>query len=133
MPVIIKAIIGIDHTGLRWQLEFILCSRLSLRDKFGLSPSFSTQSDINNNNNNSKECDFYVNFIWSSSQTHLLGVPRRCVPGAMLVGGFPPRTDVPLAENFNSFVTIDSVNSITGSLPSTSPSVPVPLKRFRRH
>ncbi|VDK37596.1 unnamed protein product [Taenia asiatica] len=61
------------------------------------------------------------------------GVPRRCVPGAMSLGGFPPRTDLPLAENFNPFVTIDSVNSITGSLPSTSPSVPVPLKRFRRH
>nr|CDS17515.1 myocyte enhancer factor 2 splice variant II [Echinococcus granulosus] len=61
------------------------------------------------------------------------GVPRRCVPGVMPAGCFPPRTGLPSAENFNTFVTIDSVNSITGSLPSTSPSLPVPLKRFRRH
>ncbi|VDM17543.1 unnamed protein product [Hydatigera taeniaeformis] len=77
--------------------------------------------------------DNEFSFRFLQKQTHLLGVLRRCVPGTMAVGGFPPRTDLPLAENFNSFVAIDSVNSITGSLPSTSPSVPVPLKRFRRH
>lgn len=63
---------------------------------------------------------------------------RRCIPGTMSglgASGFPPRTDLPLVDNFNNFATVDSVNSITGSLNpnSNSPSLTVPQKRPRRH
>ncbi|VDD75207.1 unnamed protein product [Mesocestoides corti] len=67
-----------------------------------------------------------------STPTCAGGVPRRCAP-QMPVGSFPSQSDFPLTENFSHFVPFDTVNSITGSLSSSPPSLPVPLKRCRRH
>ncbi|KAM3184996.1 hypothetical protein ACTXT7_007244 [Hymenolepis weldensis] len=76
----------------------------------------------------------------SSFQSRCGGVQqqRRCIPGTMSglgASGFPPRTDLPLVDNFNNFATVDSVNSLTGSLNpnSNSPSLTIPQKRPRRH
>ncbi|VDO12672.1 unnamed protein product [Rodentolepis nana] len=63
---------------------------------------------------------------------------RQCIPGTMSglgSSGFPSQTDLPLVNNFNTFATVDPVNSITGSLNPNSnpPSLTLPHKRPRRH